>query len=178
MSAKITCPECGQTGQVEKVSTIYLTGIGLRKRDLEGEDLLDGFASPDEIAALSHRMAPPASPKQVLTRPIHPDQAVIAFSAVVPIFVYGIYTNQAVMLLPVLLLLAGFYAAYFWQRRKLILRYQRDQAARKADGERVKRALEHWMKLYYCLGEDGVFEPGASTLTPLDNLPDLLNRDP
>jgi hypothetical protein len=178
MSDRPFCPACRQNDEVEKVSTLYIAGIGVRKKRQAQATALDKLLSPQEIAALSQRLTPPASGKQVLTRPIHPDQALIAFSVVAPIFVYGIFTSQRAMLLPVLLLLAGFYGVYIWLRGALLRRYQQEQASRQASAERVKRGLKLWMGLYYCLRDDAVFELRAKETTPLDFLPGLLNRQP
>ena len=74
------------------------------------------------------------------------------------------------MLLPVIVLLAGFYALYFWQRRKLIARFKNEQAKQKTVEDRVKRMIAQWMKLYFCAQDDGVFEPGDGKLVPLDQM--------
>ena len=136
----------------------------------------NSFSSNHNLSVLSRKLAPPTSGKQTPIRPIHPDSVVLAFSLVAPIFIYGIFTSQAGMLLPVVALLAGFYALYFWQRRKLIARFKNEQAKQKTVEDRVKRMIAQWMKLYYCAQDDGVFEPGDGKLIPLEQMMGYLNQ--
>ena len=185
MAQPITCPVCGQNEPVEKVSTIYLMGIEARNRrgsakadDRGGARLFTKpGASEAALAALSRRLAPPASGKQAPTRPIHPDMAVITFSVVIPIFLYGILTSQAKMLLPIALLLLGFYGIYFWQRGNLIAKFAAEKAKQQAVERRLKDSIERWMNLYYCAEDEGVFEPGCDSLVPLDQMMGYLLQD-
>lgn len=188
MSKNVTCPQCGQADQVEKVSAIYINAIEREKRKKKepappGSDaetrkktrlarIMDPRGEP-----LARRLAPPASGKQVQTRPIHPDLPVISFSLVAPIFLIGIYTSQPAMLLPVILILACAYALYFWQRKAIVAKFEQQQTARRAAEERVKKGIERWMKLYYCARDDGVFEASSRELTPTDQMPGLLLKD-
>jgi hypothetical protein len=95
---------------------------------------------------------------------------VVAFSLITPIFLYGIFNSQRVLLLPAVGVLLVFYGLYFWQRKKLIDRFEKEQAARQAAAGRIQRGIERWMRLYYCAREDGVFEPGSRQLTPVDQM--------
>ncbi len=182
---KIVCPVCGKADQVEKVSTLYLAGIGIRAQPRSAppqngaNDSLPGkpYTANSGRFALSQKLAPPASGNRAPIRPIHPDIIVIAFSAILPIFLLGIFNSQAGMLLPVTGLLAGFYALYFWQRKKLIARFLNDQSVRRSTDERIKRGVDRWMKLYYCARDDGVFEPGSGQLTPVDQMMGTLYRE-
>lgn len=179
------CPICGKTDDVTKVSTLYLTGIGLRKVQGYEAGLAGQTQTSPNVAARaslsaraqSRRFAPPSSGRQMPTRPIHPDLVIIAFSAVSPFFLYGILTSQTALLLPVLILLAVFYVFYFWQRKKIIAKFQKEQAARQAAIDRIQRGINRWMKLYYCAREDGVFEPGSNQVVPLDQMPGYLLRE-
>ena len=184
----MNCPQCSQGDRVEKVSTIYVRGVEVKWRrgqaikpdDVETPSkrsrLVDEMPS-DELVALTRRLAPPAAKRGAPMRAIHPDHTVLALSLVAPIFLYGIFTSQPSGLLVVLPLLAGFYAFYFWQRKRLIAKFQATLEAQKAAEQRIHRGVQRWMRLYYCARDDGVFEPGAIALTPDDQLPGLLFRE-
>ncbi len=178
MTASILCPACGRTEKVEKVSTLYLTGIGLREKNVGAE--ADKPAAPPRIQAspaLSRQLAPPSGKRQGMTRPIHPDLAMLAFSAIMPVFFYGIYTSQNGFFLPALALLLVFYGVYFWLRKRLVARYAEELAARQGDDERVKKGIALWMKLYCCLEDEIVFEPGKGAGVPLDQMAGYLLRE-
>ena len=184
----MNCPQCGQDDQVEKVSTFYVRGIEVKWRrgqaiQPEGVEtpskrsrLVDEMP-PNELMALTPRLAPPAAKKGASMQAIHPDHSVLALSLIAPIFLYGIFTSQPSGLTVVLPLLAGFYAFYFWQRKRLIAKFHATQQAQKAAEQRIHRGVQRWMRLYYCARDDGVFEPGAIALTPADQLPGLLFKE-
>jgi len=182
MTGKVICPICGQIDQVEKVSTIYLMGIGLERLTPAGENQTEKIAFNPEfeqlpaasLKALSRRLAPPSTPAQIPIRPIHPDMVVLAFSLVVSIFLYGILTSQSDMLLPVLAILAVFYLFYFWRRKTILAKFEKQQVSRKSTAERINQGVERWIKLYYCLRDDGVFEEGMQEVVPADQMPGLL----
>ena len=184
----MNCPQCGQSDRVEKVSTIYVHGIEAKwhrgkavppdkieipsKRSRLVEEM-----PADELMALIPRLAPPAAKKGAPMQAIHPDHSVLALSLVAPIFLYGILTSQPSGLLVVLPLLAGFYAFYFWQRKRLVAKFFATQQAQKAAEQRIHTGVQRWMRLYYCARDDGLFEPGARALTPADQLAGLLFRE-
>jgi len=169
---RVACPNCGQSEQVDKVSTIYLAGIGQSRLPAGAEPIHVNFQNipPDELRRLSRRLKPPATSKRAPTRPIHPDMVVVTFSLIIPFFLYGMYESQAGILLPVLALLAVFYGLYLWKRKVIIARFERQVTTGKAAEERVRRGIERWMKLYYCLQDDGVFEVGKTELVPADQM--------
>ncbi len=178
------CPMCGKTDAVEKVSVLYLTGLGMRTpggspRDAGGGVRAARALSIDipDVPALSRKLAPPASQKQAFMRAVHPDIAVLAFSLILPFFLYGILTSQAEMLPVVLAILAVFYLVYFLERKRLVSRFQAEQAKQKADAERIQHGIERWMRLYYCARDDGVFEPGEDELAPVDMMMGYLLRE-
>lgn len=163
MNKNIPCPICSQVEPVEKVSTLYLKGIGLKEKG-EGKQAAQVERHPSKPTAamreLSHKLAPPAGGPAGFTRPVNPDFAILAFSAVLPIFLYGIWTSQRALAFPVLAIMAVFYGLFFWQRKRLVARYQQDLASRQASEDRVKKGIERWMRLYYCAEDEVVFEPG------------------
>ncbi len=171
------CPVCGESEAVEKVSVLYLTGLGMRNRSdsrLDGEtgSLLvnnhPGFRAA--LPTLSRKLAPPSSPRQFFMRPVHPDTAVLAFSLITPFFLYGIWSTQLHTLPAAITLLAIFYLVYLLRRKTLVARFQAELARQKAETERIQHGIERWMNLYYCARDDGVFEPGTSELVPVDLL--------
>lgn len=181
MKNTIKCPSCGLTDHVEKVSTIYLIGIGLNRRvsgafnPSDGQEtppvqqwLLD--LAPDTLRSLSRRLAPPSSGKEPPFRPLHPDMVVLTFSLVAPIFLYGILSSQSGMLPLALAIIFGFYVFYFWKRRAMIARYERQKKSRQAVHQRVRLGIERWMTLYYCAQDDIVFEPKANVSLPADQI--------
>ena len=182
--AKVKCPICEQSDQVEKVSTLYLVGIGMNHQPKSGEAPLDlpptnawvSALPPAELQALARRLKPPSSGKQAFSRPLHPDMVVIVFSLILPIFLYGIWTSQQQVLPAVLLVLTGAYALYFWKRKAIIARFQHNQNKRLSADERARRGVERWMKLYYCYGDDGVFPAQGGKLIPTDQMPGYLFR--
>ena len=184
MSLKVICPGCRQADRVEKVSTIYMLGIGLARGT-------NGSASPErpitdptllampapQFRLLGKRLAPPSSGKPAVIKPIHPDMVVLTFSVVAPIFLYGIYTTQPGALLPVALIVAALYGAYFWKRKTVIASFDRQVQTRQADEDKIKRGIARWMKLYYCSRDDGVFEKGEHELFPADQIAGCLFRE-
>lgn len=182
MAGNINCPACGQADQVEKVSTLYLTRLGLNKgaaQTYRGPEEMSASSSTttkfgamtvSRQRALTRSLAPPSTSKEIPVRPIHPDLVVLTFSLALPIFLFGILTSQRGMLLPVLAILAVFYGFYIWKRKTMIARFERQVTSRRAADVRVKRGVERWMKLYYCARDEVVFEPGVDPSIPVDQM--------
>lgn len=174
MAARKVCPACGLSDRTDKVSTLYLLAIGGDRLAQDGQPIQPlanlGDLPAEEIRRIGRRFKPPASPRRAPTRPLHPDLVVITFSLIVPLFLYRIYQTQPSVLPVVLLLLALAYGLYFWQRRRVIARFQRQVQAGKAAEERIRAAIERWMGLYYCQRDDLVFEPGSPVTAPADDL--------
>lgn len=187
------CPTCGQQDQVAKVSTLYLTAIGLNRLpgrsqpsgssneihadlDPDANNLQPGTSaglqvsaiSGSELKIISRKIKPPASPKQAFNRPVHPDTVVLSFSLLVPFFIFGILQSQASMLIPMIIILVVAYGLYIWQRKKIIQRFNLNLAEKTAAEKRIRRALDRWMHLYYCLRDDVVFQPDDGQATPVD----------
>jgi hypothetical protein len=180
MAKNVTCPACGQADQVEKVSKLYITGIEMQRKPKDGVIQPGSEAGSSSIAgsfALSRRLAPPSSSQKANTRPIHPDLVVITFSLILPVFLYGIYTSQRPVLLPMVGILLLMYGAYFWKRKVIVARFERQEKERQAKDERIRRGITRWMRLYYCSRDDGVFEAGKDELVPADFMPGYLLRE-
>lgn len=174
----IICPECGLGDQVDKVSVLYIAGLEAKRKpasaQAHGQDIqhaspvLSAISAAD-LAKLARRLSPPSGEKQA-TRPVHPDIVVIVFSLAALVFLYGMLTSQQAALIPAVAVLAVGYAVYFWKRKSLVEKFERQRAVRlDADGK-VRRGIERWMGLYYCLRDDGVFTPGDERLTPADQI--------
>jgi len=185
MAKPVACPLCDQTDQVEKVSTIYLNGIGLGRRPNpetpQSDELIFNpelkSLPPAHLRELGRRLAPLSGQTQALTRPIHPDMVVLALTLIAPVFLFGILNSQTSMLLPVIILLAAFYGFYWWKRKDLVAKYNRQLAARKTGNERIQRGIQRWMTLYYCLRDDVVFEPRSGGTTPADQIAGYLLKE-
>jgi hypothetical protein len=184
MAVRVNCPGCGEAAQVEKVSTVYLLGIGLKRKMAENP----GRTAPaavnhfylempaEKLREVSRKLAPPSSGKSGFTRLVHPDVFVLTFSLILPFFVVGIYASQRGVLLPMLAVLAVFAGWYLWKRKSMIIRYERQQNERKAAETRAKNGIENWLRLYYCAQCDGVFELDAEEVVQPSEIGRLLAR--
>lgn len=185
------CPACGKTDQVAKVSIIYMEGLQRRKaaHKTQPVDAAAGIAGntplppvfaqmqAPALQALSTRLKPPASGKELPVRPVHPDLIILVFSLATPLFLYQIITSQPGTLYPVLIVLAIFYGVYFWRRTKILAKFEREKESRRLAEGQVRRGIERWMRLYYCARDDGVFTPGASEAIPIDQIQGYLMQE-
>jgi hypothetical protein len=177
------CPVCGQTDQVEKVSAIYVEGSSInpfsRKKELpiakDGSPRLTHL-SPQQLFVLSRELKPPAGQKGQVTRLINPDLVILVFSGIVPIFLAGIARTERPLLLPVLLVLLVFYGLYAFRRKSLLAQYHNRIAEQQSERQVVEKQIKNWMRLYYCVRDEGVFLPGSSELSPVQDYHDLLVR--
>ena len=166
-SHRITCPVCGLSDQVEKVSTIYMSGIA----DKRSPEIQQATKIPNpKLRSLSQLLAPPSSGKSAPLRPVHPDTVLIFFSCVLPFFLFGILKQQPIMIIPVLLVLAGLYGLYFFKRQVVIAKFERQQDNQRQSQVRVERGIKTWMKLYYCDRDEGIFLPGKDELIPPEQM--------
>jgi hypothetical protein len=169
------CPKCGLSDQVEKVSTIYLQGFNAGKTpsaQSEGGDFPK--LSKAELSKLHRLLAPPSSERSQVIRPIHPDLMLLVFSGLFPIFLVGIASSQRTLLLPAILVLVFFYLLYFWQRKRLIARYDQLKQSQVEEKRRVEQAIGRWMKTYYCARDELVFKDGAIEGIPVARAEELM----
>jgi hypothetical protein len=115
-------------------------------------------------------MAPPSSGKSAPIRPVHPDTVLIVFSFILPFFLLGILKQQPVMIIPVLLVLAGLYGLYFFKRKAILAKFEREQDNQRELQARIERGIKTWMKLYYCDRDEGIFLPGKDELVPAEQM--------
>lgn len=160
---QIICPVCKQAETVEKVSSLYIKAVEAGKAGRSASDFL-------QARPLQQALAPPNSGKKTVTRLIHPDTMVIVFSLVAPFFLAGIASSQAGMLAPTLGLLVAGYAAYLWQRQRLIRRFKQQEAQEKAEKVSVEQRIAGWMKLYYCAEDEVVFAAGSEESAPVEQM--------
>jgi hypothetical protein len=179
----IVCPKCGQDDRVEKVSTLYLSGIEAGRLSwlAKSGGAVQAPVRPllaeipiRELRLLSRMLAPPSSGKSQTVRPVHPDLVVLAFSGVLPVFLAGIAADQRGLLIPILAVILLFYGLYGFRRKSLIARFEREKEARQEEARRIQRAIGRWMNLYYCTDDEGVFEYGKDNWTPVDRMVELL----
>ena len=128
---------------------------------------------PGMLAALNAKIAPPASRKQVSTRPLHPDMVLGAFCLISTVFIYGILTTQPGMMAVAAPFLIGLAVFYLWQRKKLVARYHTMITSQRESEERVRRAIERWLWLRCCARDKVVFHPGHEAV-PLERMNELL----
>jgi hypothetical protein len=197
------CPVCDRNDQVAKVSTIYLTAIGINRLPVRNEhqtkpglvidpNQVQGkenrqtnaphgksftHLSAAELKQLSSKLKPPASPKQAFSRPVHPDTVILTFSLVVPFFLFGVIQSQSGMIIPMVAILIFAYALYFWKRKKIILKFNQKLAEKIAAERRIQRALERWMNLYYCARDEVIFEPGKEQGMSIDLIHGYLMKE-
>jgi hypothetical protein len=149
---------------VQKVSTLYVEGLRDAKRE-------PGRAIPSsEQQRLSKRLAPPSSGKREVIRVIHPDWMAGALLLILPVFIGGIYTQQRPLFWPTLGFLAVVAALYAWQRKRLIQRFENGRRIQKEEFTRIEKAVQRWMRLYYCPTCDVVFDPARRQTIPADQL--------
>lgn len=172
---RIVCPICGQSDLVDKVSAIYMEGLGAAR--LPGSNRPSKtppgrltHVSADQVYSLSKQLAPPSTGRDRTIRPLHPDLAFIGLTIILPVFLTGIWNSQHSIFFPILGILAVIYFLYFLARKRLISRFDKEKAARLAEQERIRKGIQRWMELYYCSRDEGFFRPRDITLTPVDQL--------
>jgi hypothetical protein len=172
------CPKCGQNDRVEKVSTIYLQGIGAHKTPVNPQvGSAASHLSKREAAKLRKLLAPPMSGKKELVRPIHPDLMVLVLTGMLPIFLDGIARSQRGMLLPVLAVVLVFYVFYFWMRKRLVGRYHQQKQSLLEEKGRVEKAVGRWMKAFYCGRDEVLFREGVNEWVPGDQIDQLIWKE-
>lgn len=179
------CPICGRADTVARLSAIYVAGIELKypqRVSKAGEPAFQILQShqpwktlsKQDLIELSKRFSPPSSKRKNTTRLIHPDWIVLALLVVSPIFLYGIYTTQTAIFIPIFVMLIACLLLYIWKRRSLISRFKTQEEERRQADLRIKTAVEHWMKLNYCLEDDVIFDPERCEPIPADQLNEII----
>jgi hypothetical protein len=185
------CPICGHSDRVLRVSALYVAGLEekfhkqarTQPDEQSGSEKGTSSALPDfktweefppgSLAALNAQIAPPATRKQVPTRPLHPDMVMGGFCLISTVFIYGIVSTQPGMMAVAAPFLIGLAVFYIWQRKKLVARYHTMITSQRESEERVKRAIERWLWLRCCARDKVVFLPGKEAV-PLERMNELL----
>lgn len=179
------CPHCGQNDRTYKVSLLYLEcSARYHHQDAANQPELDGLlsdlhhdANPSTLSqllsGLVNAFAPPSGAKQVARR-IHPDFMVLFFGLIGVILVFQVGINQSGLFPTALLILCASVLAYLAARRPIIRRYELQMRQEKDKNDRVERSVSHWMRLYYCSRDQGVFDPQQDQLIPLEQMHQLL----
>jgi hypothetical protein len=102
---------------------------------------------------------------------------VVVFTIIIPVFLWGIWDSQRPILLPVLIFVAVAYLLYFWRRKAIVSKFERQKARRQASEQRIRLAIENWLELFYCARDDIVFYPDSSEQIPAGEMIAHLLRD-
>jgi hypothetical protein len=167
------CPVCEQTDQTIKLSRVYLEAIAAdrKKTDFQDNntDPLPFELDPKFLTKNLRRFTPPSG-KTELIRMVHPDWTAGAFSLLALFFLYQMFTTQIQSFYIGLGLFVVAYALYFIFRKKIIARYTQRKTSEEEDKKNIEQSIGRWMRLYYCVRDDIVFEPGKKEFAALDNL--------
>jgi len=176
----ITCPQCGQSTPVVKISHLYIQSLssqylhGKQKQKWQEEEPSSAdesiqLLSQQEIDQLSKRFAPPSGRSQRPGDYLHPDWLVTASALIAIYFFYEVIRAGS---LPYIFTFAAIavvaYGAYFHFRTKLIARYRAKIDAQVEEARLVEKAVGRWMKLYYCTHDQTVFDITSRQVIPLD----------
>ncbi len=173
------CPVCQKESCVHKVSLLYMIGISEQKdltpenlelfnriysiKDSEGNSRRPARA---EMREAIKRFAPPSGKDRVI-RPVNPDLAVLAMLIFGIIFLVNIYTQQAAYFPYALGILLVFLLGYAVLRRRIIGKFQNELQSTTNERKVVEKAVDRWMKLYYCETDEIVFDPNRNRSIPL-----------
>jgi hypothetical protein len=179
------CPHCGQPDQVIKVNRIYMESIS--SSPLTDESVIPRVLNwpadkkPTSFRTLEEqrflKYFKPPSTKPSLTRTVSPDQVVFAFSILSIFFLYQIYRTQPEMFLPMIAVLASFYLVYLLGRKRIIGKYQVQKSTEFNQSKKYEAAVGRWMQLYYCIRDNGVFDPRQDRWIALEEMDSYLMGD-
>jgi hypothetical protein len=182
------CASCGERERIVKLSRIYFDALSMIAHPgqalpwslslLKGNDT----RRPGGIGRLRYyrgvvRMAAPPSGAGKITRRLHPDAVVLGFAAISGLVLLEMWKSRFQGLLPAAGLLAFALAAYLIGRRFVMRRYRRERDREAGESERVRAAVEKWMRLYYCGRERTVYDPKSGRMYPVDGLAGALLDD-
>lgn len=174
----IACPYCHLSDQVEKVSTLYLLGIGLKIPGQKNKNnSIGGVGAPFASRELAQRLRPPSSGKSKILRPVHPDLVILTFAMILPIFVWGIFTQQRMVLAPTIVVLMIFFGLYVWKRKDLVAKFIDEKEREKRIKRDAEGAVKRWMALYYCARDDLIFTPDSLEGVPCDEMDEYLQTE-
>jgi hypothetical protein len=184
------CASCGERDRIAKLSRIYFDALSMIAHPAQtlpqSLSLLQGRKGqkPRGIGRSRYyhdvvRMVAPPSGARKVVRLLHPDAVVFGFAAISGLVLFQMFRSRLLELIPAVGVLALALAAYLLGRRFVIRRYRRERDREAGEGQRIRSAVEQWMKLYYCGKEGTAFDPGSGRTYPLAGLAQrLLNDQP
>ncbi len=176
----VVCPVCGESDRVFKVSRIYIDALAAFNKSPEDSVLpeLTGKAVDDPgvnllkiqaVRTFVNNFSPPSGGRQV-ARQIHPDLIMAVLALLAVFFMIQIYESQPSFFLIALAVLVAVYVGYYFLRRGIIARFNQQKDKEQNEKRRLERAIERWMKLYFCARDEGVFDPEQNRLIPLEQM--------
>ena len=196
--SKVVCPKCGQSDAIRRVSSIVSegtsytenkgVGLGIGQDELQ---ILSGFSDSTSRSMLASALARPQKPSVPRTAGwlrLFPITRLIC--AVLILFVsavcavvsfpllYNVYrASPLLILVPVTLfvVIGALMLRWIWVsvRREARIVHERE-AAYPLEVQQWEHAVKRWEQLYYCYRDDGVFSPGQSRLSTVDDMNALL----
>lgn len=177
------CPQCNTNKEVYKVSEIYLSGLESIKSSNplkdNAFDLVFGhpsqklgqrFVDQTTKRTLVSKFAPPSSKKQRISRTVPPDFIMFATLLLSLFMLYQIYNQQRDAFLPVLFVILGLGVIYLLTRKKINAKYMEKQKNAFKETGQIEKAIERWMKLYYCAKDFCVFDKKHHVSVPLQEM--------
>ena len=177
------CPQCNTNKEVYKVSEIYLSGLESIKSSTSLKDnafdnifghpsqkLGRRFVDQTTKRTLVSKFAPPSSKKQRISRSVHPDLIMFATLLLSLFMLYQIYNQQRGAFLPALLVILGVSVIYLLTHKKINTRYMEKQNNASKETGQIEKAIERWMKLYYCAADFCVFDNKHRVSVPLQEM--------
>jgi hypothetical protein len=176
----VECPKCGLSDRTFKVSEIYIEALEGFKKGEKGRVLpqivsdQSQFEAPGILKVQAFRsvvndFSPPSGGSQ-LTRPVHPNLVILAFSLIAVFFLLQIYTTQPDLFLPMLILVFVFYLGYGFFRKTIYGKYNKQIQDNNSIKNTYEAAIGKWMHLYYCARDNGVFDPQEDQMIPLESM--------
>jgi hypothetical protein len=173
-----TCPHCEKSDQVIKVNRIYMESIS--NQPLTDESIIPRVLNwPENKKSTSFRTLAeqhflknfkPPSNQPTVVRPVSPDQVVLLFSVVAVFILYQIFQTQPVYLPVSIGVLIVFYAVYFLGRKRILQKFQVQNDTDGSTARKYENAVGRWMSLYYCIRDNGVFDPKQKNWVQLEDL--------
>ncbi|MGB9754055.1 MAG: hypothetical protein C0183_20865 [Roseiflexus castenholzii] len=157
------CPQCGQNDMVRRVSNLV--------QDEPGSPLAQKLAaprSPRPAAVLGCATSFFAAMVSISAAILATGLTELTSTAPRTGLLFGVRdTSVFTGIITFLFVFVGVHAMFVWRQAQASRFFRRSFTA-------WHRASERWQQLHYCLRCDGVFLPGQSSLTPVDQVQMLL----
>jgi hypothetical protein len=133
-----------------------------------------GFANYAAMRGFLDKMAPPQGERKQFSKAISPDWIVAAALIASVFFLYQIYIQQPSAFLPALVGALILIAVYVLTRKSILKKYLNRLDGQAKDKKTIEKAIEIWMKLYFCPTSYSVFLPGHKEVIPLEEMNSFL----